>query len=263
MPAWVGPFLQCGHPQSLLRKGDECQPSHVLRWACEWSCTAGWFIFSYPQSSTNYPQSNSVFWVVAGSGSFYLKDIQYVVWELVLLLEYNPNLKKMGFYDVNLAQHQKEVLLLLQDPVLQGTANSWVLVPGKGLQVAAVGQLMFKRWSLDVQGLVRCHGGRSVAIGRVGTCLVLCARRAERGAAAKLACAAKKSVFLAIKQRFLTCRAHQPFSGSVDKATSLGEISALSLWQSSGVVVHDSLLGKLCSCTWIRGWSCLQDVITE
>ncbi|KAK2543384.1 Lrrc41 [Columba livia] len=43
--------------------------------------------------------------------------------ELGLLLEAlrecNPHLKKMGFYDVNLAQHQKEVLLLLQDPVLQ------------------------------------------------------------------------------------------------------------------------------------------------
>ncbi|NWQ80287.1 LRC41 protein, partial [Columbina picui] len=43
--------------------------------------------------------------------------------ELGLLLEalreHNPNLKKMGFYDVNLSQHQKEVLLLLQDPVLQ------------------------------------------------------------------------------------------------------------------------------------------------
>lgn len=51
----------------------------------------------------------------------------------------------MGFYDVNLAQHQKEVLLLLQDPVLQGTADSWVLVPGRGLQVAAFGRLTFKR----------------------------------------------------------------------------------------------------------------------
>lgn len=201
--------------------------------------------------------------MVAGSGSFYLKDIWYVIWEFVLLLECNPHLKKMGFYDVNLAQHQKEVLLLLQDPVLQGTANSWVLVPGRGLQVAAFGQLTFKRWSLDVQGLVRCRGGRSVAIGRVGTRLVLCARRAERGAAAKLACAAEKSVFLAIKQRFLTCRAHQPFRGSADKATSLGGISALSLWQRSGAVVRDSLLGKLCSCTWVRGWSCLQDVIME
>ncbi|XP_065513224.1 leucine-rich repeat-containing protein 41 isoform X1 [Caloenas nicobarica] len=38
---------------------------------------------------------------------------------LEALRECNPNLKKMGFYDVNLAQHQKEVLLLLQDPVLQ------------------------------------------------------------------------------------------------------------------------------------------------
>ncbi|XP_054689705.1 leucine-rich repeat-containing protein 41 isoform X2 [Grus americana] len=43
--------------------------------------------------------------------------------ELGLLLEalkeYNPNLKKVSFHDVNLAEHQKEVLLLLQDPVLQ------------------------------------------------------------------------------------------------------------------------------------------------
>ncbi|NXI39813.1 LRC41 protein, partial [Galbula dea] len=43
--------------------------------------------------------------------------------ELGLLLEalkeYNPNLKKLSFHDVNLAEHQKEVLLLLQDPVLQ------------------------------------------------------------------------------------------------------------------------------------------------
>ncbi|XP_051481656.1 leucine-rich repeat-containing protein 41 isoform X2 [Apus apus] len=33
--------------------------------------------------------------------------------------ECNPNLKKLSFHDVNLAEHQKEVLLLLQDPVLQ------------------------------------------------------------------------------------------------------------------------------------------------
>ncbi|KFO05491.1 Leucine-rich repeat-containing protein 41, partial [Balearica regulorum gibbericeps] len=43
--------------------------------------------------------------------------------ELGLLLEalkeYNPNLKKVSFHDVNLAEHQKEVLLLLQDPILQ------------------------------------------------------------------------------------------------------------------------------------------------
>ncbi|XP_053929064.1 leucine-rich repeat-containing protein 41 isoform X4 [Cuculus canorus] len=43
--------------------------------------------------------------------------------ELGLLLEAlkecNPNLKKVSFRDMNLAEHQKEVLLLLQDPVLQ------------------------------------------------------------------------------------------------------------------------------------------------
>lgn len=43
--------------------------------------------------------------------------------ELGLLLqalkECNPNLKKLSFHDVNLADHQKEVLLLLQDPMLQ------------------------------------------------------------------------------------------------------------------------------------------------
>ncbi|NXI72902.1 LRC41 protein, partial [Anseranas semipalmata] len=43
--------------------------------------------------------------------------------ELGLLLqalkECNPNLKKLSFHDVNLADHQKEVLLLLQDPTLQ------------------------------------------------------------------------------------------------------------------------------------------------
>ncbi|XP_042659340.1 leucine-rich repeat-containing protein 41 isoform X2 [Tyto alba] len=33
--------------------------------------------------------------------------------------ECNPNLKKVSFHDVNLAEHQKEVLLLLQDPILQ------------------------------------------------------------------------------------------------------------------------------------------------
>lgn len=36
-----------------------------------------------------------------------------------MLLECNPNLKKLSFHDVNLADHQKEVLLLLQDPMLQ------------------------------------------------------------------------------------------------------------------------------------------------
>ncbi|NXY89343.1 LRC41 protein, partial [Alcedo cyanopectus] len=43
--------------------------------------------------------------------------------ELGLLLEAlkecNPNLKKLSFHDVNLAEHQKEVLLMLQDPGLQ------------------------------------------------------------------------------------------------------------------------------------------------
>uniref|UniRef100_A0A8C6ZU39 Leucine-rich repeat-containing protein 41 n=1 Tax=Nothoprocta perdicaria TaxID=30464 RepID=A0A8C6ZU39_NOTPE len=38
---------------------------------------------------------------------------------LQALKEYNPNLKKLSFHDVNLADHQKEVLLLLQDPILQ------------------------------------------------------------------------------------------------------------------------------------------------
>ncbi|XP_035393555.1 leucine-rich repeat-containing protein 41 isoform X2 [Cygnus atratus] len=33
--------------------------------------------------------------------------------------ECNPSLKKLSFHDVNLADHQKEVLLLLQDPILQ------------------------------------------------------------------------------------------------------------------------------------------------
>ncbi|KFV12246.1 Leucine-rich repeat-containing protein 41, partial [Pterocles gutturalis] len=38
---------------------------------------------------------------------------------LEVLKECNPHLKKLSFHDVNLAEHQKEVLLLLQDPVLQ------------------------------------------------------------------------------------------------------------------------------------------------
>ncbi|XP_068809123.1 leucine-rich repeat-containing protein 41 isoform X3 [Struthio camelus] len=38
---------------------------------------------------------------------------------LQALRECNPNLKKLSFHDVNLADHQKEVLLLLQDPILQ------------------------------------------------------------------------------------------------------------------------------------------------
>ncbi|XP_061859183.1 leucine-rich repeat-containing protein 41 isoform X2 [Colius striatus] len=49
--------------------------------------------------------------------------------ELGLLLEAlrecNPNLKKLSFHDVNLAEHQKEVLLLLQDPVLQEVTFSF------------------------------------------------------------------------------------------------------------------------------------------
>ncbi|XP_066181016.1 leucine-rich repeat-containing protein 41 isoform X1 [Sylvia atricapilla] len=39
---------------------------------------------------------------------------------LEVLKECTPNLKKVSFHDVNLAEHQKEVLLLLQDPGLQG-----------------------------------------------------------------------------------------------------------------------------------------------
>ncbi|NXJ64059.1 LRC41 protein, partial [Rostratula benghalensis] len=38
---------------------------------------------------------------------------------LEVLKECTPNLKKLSFHDMNLAEHQKEVLLLLQDPVLQ------------------------------------------------------------------------------------------------------------------------------------------------
>uniref|UniRef100_A0A8C3TQB8 Leucine-rich repeat-containing protein 41 n=1 Tax=Catharus ustulatus TaxID=91951 RepID=A0A8C3TQB8_CATUS len=38
---------------------------------------------------------------------------------LEVLKECTPNLKKLSFHDVNLAEHQKEVLLLLQDPGLQ------------------------------------------------------------------------------------------------------------------------------------------------
>ncbi|RLW05871.1 hypothetical protein DV515_00004779 [Chloebia gouldiae] len=39
---------------------------------------------------------------------------------LEVLKECTSNLKKLSFHDVNLAEHQKEVLLLLQDPGLQG-----------------------------------------------------------------------------------------------------------------------------------------------
>uniref|UniRef100_A0A8C8RCV7 Leucine-rich repeat-containing protein 41 n=1 Tax=Pelusios castaneus TaxID=367368 RepID=A0A8C8RCV7_9SAUR len=39
---------------------------------------------------------------------------------LQALKECNPGLKRLSFHDVNLAEFQKEVLLLLQDPVLQG-----------------------------------------------------------------------------------------------------------------------------------------------
>ncbi|NXF99126.1 LRC41 protein, partial [Sakesphorus luctuosus] len=38
---------------------------------------------------------------------------------LEVLRECTPNLKKLSFHDVNLAEHRTEVLLLLQDPVLQ------------------------------------------------------------------------------------------------------------------------------------------------
>lgn len=46
---------------------------------------------------------------------------------------------------MNLAEHQKEVLLLLQDPVLQGTEKYWLLVLEKVLRVAAFGWIAFKR----------------------------------------------------------------------------------------------------------------------
>uniref|UniRef100_A0A8B9UZ70 Leucine-rich repeat-containing protein 41 n=1 Tax=Anas zonorhyncha TaxID=75864 RepID=A0A8B9UZ70_9AVES len=39
--------------------------------------------------------------------------------------ECNPSLKKLSFHDVNLADHQKEVLLLLQDPILQEISFSF------------------------------------------------------------------------------------------------------------------------------------------
>ncbi|OXB78939.1 UNVERIFIED_CONTAM: hypothetical protein H355_013819 [Colinus virginianus] len=42
---------------------------------------------------------------------------------LQALKENNPNLKKLSFHDVNLADHQKEVLLLLQDPMLQDSSQ--------------------------------------------------------------------------------------------------------------------------------------------
>ncbi|XP_053103238.1 leucine-rich repeat-containing protein 41 isoform X2 [Hemicordylus capensis] len=39
---------------------------------------------------------------------------------LCALKEYSPSLKKLSFHDVNLSGHAKEVLTLLQDPILQG-----------------------------------------------------------------------------------------------------------------------------------------------
>ncbi|XP_007430213.1 leucine-rich repeat-containing protein 41 isoform X3 [Python bivittatus] len=42
------------------------------------------------------------------------------VWLLLQALkEHNPNLKKLNFHDVNLSGHSKEVLFLLQNPILQ------------------------------------------------------------------------------------------------------------------------------------------------
>ncbi|KAK9404298.1 leucine-rich repeat-containing protein 41 [Crotalus adamanteus] len=44
---------------------------------------------------------------------------------LQALKEYNPNLKKLNFHDVNLSEHSKEVLLILQSPILQEVSFSF------------------------------------------------------------------------------------------------------------------------------------------
>ncbi|NXU55850.1 LRC41 protein, partial [Turnix velox] len=44
---------------------------------------------------------------------------------LEALKECNPNLKKLNFHDMNLADHHKEVLLLLQDPLLEEISFSF------------------------------------------------------------------------------------------------------------------------------------------
>uniref|UniRef100_A0A8C5RCD6 Leucine-rich repeat-containing protein 41 n=1 Tax=Laticauda laticaudata TaxID=8630 RepID=A0A8C5RCD6_LATLA len=44
---------------------------------------------------------------------------------LQALKEYNPNLKKLSFHDINLSEHSKEVLLILQSPTLQEISFSF------------------------------------------------------------------------------------------------------------------------------------------
>lgn len=83
---------------------------------------------NYLQPSTNPVQLS--FWALAGRWVrvFLSQGCTALYLTIHSVLECNPSLKKLSFHDVNLAEHQKEVLLLLQDPVLQGIANSWVLV---------------------------------------------------------------------------------------------------------------------------------------
>lgn len=57
----------------------------------------------------------------------------------------------------------------------------------------------------------------------------LCQQGRERSSCKAGVCHREQSIVLAINQRFLTCRAHQPLTGSAGKATSLGVISAVFL----------------------------------
>lgn len=148
---------------------------------------------------------------------------------------------------MNLADHQKEVLLLLQDPVLQGTASSWALVP----QLAVLaGWLMFERESSEGLAKCQCPRGRAVDAGRGGMCWVLCASRAERISCKVSLCCKKKKVFNLQKTsafNWVSWQSHLP-----------GAVTAV-LQDRTAVMSCGLLPGKLCSCTW----SYMQDVIKE
>lgn len=124
------------------------------------------------------------------------------------------------------------------------------------------GWLAFKRESLDVYGLAKCqtsaadlqvlseweHAWFFVPVEQRSCWQIL------QGCVCSLSY--KTKIF------FSTCRAHQPLTGWAGRATCW-VWSLLSSWHSRSAVVHNPLLRELCSCIWIRGWGCLQNVIME
>lgn len=103
-------------------------------------------------------------------------------------------------------------------------------------------------WMCNVKQNIRCPKDRPVGAGRVCGSLAPCARRAEKMRCKVGTCFRGESINLAIKQRFLTCRADQLLTGSAGKVTSLVWGLPSLYWWNDSALIRGLLPGKLCSC---------------